>query len=302
MAKKISKIHDKFFKKIMEDIEVAKDFLDSFLPDKIKTIIDLDTISPDKTSFINDELSESFADVIFSLNLRNKEEKVYISILLEHKSVVDKFTPVQVLYYLSQAYYTQIKNGEVMKIIIPLVFYHGEAEWKYVDLADLFLDIPQELKRYIPSHDTNFVDLYRIDDEELALMTNLFLSSALLTQKYSRDSDALLNKINLIFNSINKVKRKNLIAAIIVYYIQLIEIKDIDLEEVINPLSSNIKNIFMSTYDMIIEKGIDKGIEREKIEVILKGFDNGATLEFLSKITDISIAQIEKIISDNKAS
>ncbi len=46
----------------------------------------------------------------------------------------------------------------------------------------------------------------------------------------------------------------------------------------------------MSTYDMIIEKGI----EREKIEVILRGFNNGATLEFLSKITDTSIAQIKK--------
>ena len=40
---------------------------------------------------------------------------------------------------------------------------------------------------------------------------------------------------------------------------QLIKIEEIKLEEILNPLPSNLKDVFMSTYDMIIEKGIKNG-------------------------------------------
>ncbi len=51
--------HDKFFKETFGKVEVARDFFSNYLPQNILNIIDLDTIEPQKDSFINKELVES---------------------------------------------------------------------------------------------------------------------------------------------------------------------------------------------------------------------------------------------------
>jgi len=262
--------------------------------------IDLDSIQLCDTTFINEELEEIFADTIFSFEYKDKrkrkrKEKMLIAILLEHKSRPYKYTPVQVAHYLTNIYINQIKNGQALQFVLPLVYYHGKEKWIYSPLSDLFEDIPEYFRKFIPTHHTEFIDLYRQTDEELLMLSNFLLSSALLTQKYSREPNALFEKINLIFGSINEVRDKNLIQAIVVYYIHLIQEKDFDLTKNIKPLPPPVKNIIMSTYDMILEKGIEKGTEK----IIISGYQNGASLEFLAKISGLQIDQIQAILTKN---
>ena len=224
MPKKINKIHDKFFKKILTDIDVAKDFFRSFLDKKVLDLINIDSIQHEDVTFINSELSEAFADVVFRFDLVSqlKGRSIYISILLEHKSNPDKYTSVQVLHYVSHTYYKQvvINDGE-LELILPLVYYHGKENWHYKPLSELFKGIPEYLRKYIPTHHTDFIDLYRVPDKELLILSNLFLTSALLTQKYSRDPKVLFKKIGLIFGSINEAMGKeDLIQSITVYFMQ----------------------------------------------------------------------------------
>ena len=53
---KLQNPHDKFFKETFSDVEVAKDFLNNYLPEDILKVIDVDTLDPQKDSFINGEL------------------------------------------------------------------------------------------------------------------------------------------------------------------------------------------------------------------------------------------------------
>ena len=50
---KVQNPHDKFFKKTFGDVAMAKDFLKNYLPQSIMDIIDVDTLEPQKDSFIN---------------------------------------------------------------------------------------------------------------------------------------------------------------------------------------------------------------------------------------------------------
>ena len=61
---KIQNPHDKFFKKTFGDAAVAGDFLDNYLPQGIVDIIDMDTLEPQKDSFVNKELQEGFSDLL----------------------------------------------------------------------------------------------------------------------------------------------------------------------------------------------------------------------------------------------
>ena len=56
-------------------------------------------------------------------------------------------------------------------------------------------------------------------------------------------------------------------------------------------------------YEMDMEgyraEGLAEGKKENQKEVVLAAYENGATIEFISKITKLSIKEIEKIISVN---
>ena len=295
MSNKIKKIHDKFFKKILTDVEVAKSFFISFLDKEVLDLINIDSIQQKDVTFINDELSEAFADVVFRFELRDGSDAIYISILLEHKSNPEKYTPVQVLYYLAHTYYKQvITNRGKLEFILPLVYYHGTENWHYKPLPELFKNLPKNLLKYIPTHQTEFIDLYRVPDEELLMLSNLFLTSAMLALKYGKAPKKLFKKIDLIFGSINEASSKdNLLKSITIYFMQLIEEKDVIVEKAVKELPPKIKDFVMSTYDMILQKGMQKG----KQEGIQEGAEKKAIIMIanLLETVQMPIEQVAEV-------
>ena len=51
---KIQNPHDKFFKETFGNLAVAKDFLRNYLPQNIMDIVDINSLEPQKDSFINE--------------------------------------------------------------------------------------------------------------------------------------------------------------------------------------------------------------------------------------------------------
>lgn len=74
---KIQNPHDKFFKETFSKVSVAKDFLNNYLPQSIMNVIDIDTLEPQKDSFINEELEEGFSDLLFKVNINKREGYFY---------------------------------------------------------------------------------------------------------------------------------------------------------------------------------------------------------------------------------
>ncbi len=89
---KVQNPHDKFFKETFGNLAVAKDFLRNYLPQNIVDIVDINTLEPQKDSFINDELEEVFSDMLFQVDINKKEGYIYF--LFEHKA-----TPVKILLF-----------------------------------------------------------------------------------------------------------------------------------------------------------------------------------------------------------
>ncbi|MCM3798745.1 Rpn family recombination-promoting nuclease/putative transposase [Caldibacillus thermoamylovorans] len=66
---KIQNPHDRFFRESMGNVTTAKDFLTHYLPKNVLQIIDLNTLEPQKDSFINQELEEGFSDLLFKVDI-----------------------------------------------------------------------------------------------------------------------------------------------------------------------------------------------------------------------------------------
>ena len=47
------------------------------------------------------------------------------------------------------------------------------------------------------------------------------------------------------------------------------------------------------------EKGIEKGIEKEKIATVVKSYKNGISIPLISNISGLDEAKIEQILKDN---
>ncbi len=287
----------------MSDIEVAKDFFKTFLPKDILNTIDLTTLRFTQNSFISGKLKETFADLVFECMLKTGNQKTFISILLEHKSNPDKYTYVQILGYVVEGYQAQIKAGKPLVPILPVLLYHGKQKWELKTIKDLIPYLPEDIEKYIPQLSIEFLDLKKFSDEELLNIGNSFLASALTIQKYSQSPDELIKKANKIFGAIFPEGIGNFKEVLFVYYLNLLQISKVEFIELIEKIPPKIKKDFMSTYEMIAkeyeQKGIEKGIEKNTVNVILRGNQKGFSIDNLADITGLSIEEVQKIIREN---
>lgn len=113
---KIQNPHDKFLKESLGNVEVARDFIAHYLPDPILQILDLNTLEPQKDSFINPELEETFSDLLFKVEISGIEGYLYL--LFEHKSYLDKGISLQLLRYMIEIWGAK-RNKEHVKELPP---------------------------------------------------------------------------------------------------------------------------------------------------------------------------------------
>ena len=84
LARILNHPHDHYFKNTFGQKEIARDFLESYLPREIVNILDLNTLTNQKTEYIDKKLKSFFTDLLYQVNINGQEGFIYI--LYEHKS------------------------------------------------------------------------------------------------------------------------------------------------------------------------------------------------------------------------
>ncbi|MFT6205441.1 MAG: putative transposase YdaD [Spirosomataceae bacterium] len=108
-----------------------------------------DSIEYVNTTYLSEELATYFSGLAWRFStVQNKE--VQVSLLLEHKSMVDKYIAFQVLEYIALGYRTQLKNKQQLELIIPIAYYHGNKRWEYRASTDFFDEISSDLHPFLP--------------------------------------------------------------------------------------------------------------------------------------------------------
>ena len=101
---KINNPHNNLFKKVMELPTVAAALIMRFFPSKILDELDLSTLQQASTSYMTEELTPYFSDIIYSC--MRAGQQTYISILFEHKSRYE-LPDLQLLSYTIHGYKKQ---------------------------------------------------------------------------------------------------------------------------------------------------------------------------------------------------
>jgi predicted transposase/invertase (TIGR01784 family) len=278
----------------MGNQQIALDYFRSCLPTQVLEKLDFSTLRQLPDTYVSKELQKSISDIVYACQRADGAGEVKISLLIEHKSYVDKYTPVQIGSYIFSGLLKQLADGEKPSLIIPILLYHGKARWEYKTLSSLFQELEPELSRYVPDYQYVFNNLGEIPDEQIQALNNKFLAAALLAMKYS----VLKDRLNPLIPTILKLAGEidlNLQTSLIVYTFVNSELSEQQIVELITSLPTQIKETVMSTLDIFVEKGRKEG----KIEGQQEKTENAVrNLIKQSLLTDEQIASALEVTVD----
>ena len=181
MTSHLTNPHDKFFKETFSRIEIARDFMARYLPPEVAAALDLETLEARPDSFVDPDLQEQFADLLYRVRLQNGRD-AYVYLLLEHKSRPESLVMFQFLRYMVRIWERDRRKGEPLRVIVPLLIHHGPEGWQAaVDFAELFTG-EAALRPYWPRFRCELYDLARFSDAEI--QGTIRLQIGLLVMKY----------------------------------------------------------------------------------------------------------------------
>ena len=282
---KLHNPHDKFFKETFGNTEIAKDFLNNYLPQNIINIIDIDTLQPQKDSFINKELKESFSDLLFKVDINENEGYIYF--LFEHKSYVSDDIPLQLLKYMLEIWDSKTKKQKTMKlpIIIPLVIYQGKDNWDIkTSLGEIITNyesLPQDIRQYVPNFKYLFYDISTYTDEEIKGQVLLKMILEISRDIFAEDNKRLLQTILKAAHYLKELADKQTGIEYFEVFIRYIFGARADLtKKDMNDIVRKTKDTFLEGSEVIMtlaeqlraegmEKGRAEGIEKGRAEALV---------------------------------
>ena len=186
--------HDRFFRTMMADPKIIKEFFAQNLPENIKSIMDFATIQLQKESFIDDKLRLQITDLLYLTKFSNTPGYLYL--LIEHQSTPAKLMPFRVLKYIIAIMENHLnKTGEdELPIVYPLIFYTGDKNYNYsTNIFDLFSN--KELAQDTLYKSYQLVDLSRISDNELKQYLKYDVIARVMKHIYQKDFLPILKNI-----------------------------------------------------------------------------------------------------------
>lgn len=305
--------HDKTFKFMFKKKEVAEDVIRVNLPDEVVANLDFSTMTLADSSFVSKELAETFSDVLY--RVRTETHRMYICFLFEHKSTSDKFASLQVAQYIIDLWHRILQETNELPVVVPIVFYHGKAPWKYsTDLRELIFEYAQLAAFYqdgLPVMTHQLIDMHE-QDEEFIEQYNELTQLIVLVFKYIFIEIELL--LEILFIHLEKVRRTMSEEQFMDYVSQLlfyIEHANPGFsDEVVDKKIKELEGRGVITMSILerrerrgmekglatgIKEGIKEGTEKTRRENARNFLEMGLDIEIVAEGTGLTVERVKKI-------
>ncbi len=288
---KVQNPHDKFFKETLTKVDLARDFARNYLPAAILQVVDLSTMEPQKDSFIDEELRETFSDLLFRVNIAQKEGFLYF--LFEHKSYAGPHTAFQLLKYMVRIWEAKIEkeNLRQLPVIVPLVVYHGRKGWEgRTDLAAMvagYEELPPELKKMVPNYAYLLYDLTRYSDEEIKGEVRLRILLSVFRDIFVKDRQEFRESVLKAGEYLEQLEDKEKGLEYFEIFMRYVfsaraDMTMADLKEIVEQMEANYPEgsaLTMTLAELLIEegeaRGEARGIAKGEAQGIAKGEARG---------------------------
>jgi len=305
----IHQIYDKVLKNFFSIKYIMELFIKNFLKEKWTENLDLNTLELLPNDFISKDLDNYYSDLIYKVNYKNEE--IYIVILIEFQSTINKFMPLRILNYITSFYLKYLKqNDKATKLpfIFPVLFYTGIEEWKHSNEFEELIETKNKtMSKYVPKFKYFELFLNKLDRKQVIKVKNL-LNQVIafdLSNNFEEGKE-IMNEIvkeliNLTIEPQIKEQISNSVALFLKYFSKNIKLNDKEINNILSlnggkgMLAEKMEKWIKELKEEGIKEGIEKGAYLEKINTAKELLLIGTDVRFIAKITKLSLEEIEKI-------
>ncbi|MBT2787776.1 MULTISPECIES: Rpn family recombination-promoting nuclease/putative transposase [unclassified Halomonas] len=314
--------HDTGYKELFSYPEFVQQLIEGFAPAEIAQLMDFSTLKSHRGNYITPLFEEKIEDVVWSVNInwQGVTQEVYLYILLEFQSSVDRTMPVRLLHY-AACFYSELFKQKVitpsqgLPPVFPVVLYNGSERWTAsLDLYDMITPEPPGLLQvYQPRMRYYLVDEGRYTDEQLGLVQSP-LSGVFSIEKASTNRQGLQQAVDRIVAIIQADPDKERIDKIITRWLKR-HLQRLGAEVDLNQLNSlvedkdmlaeNLENWAQQERQVGIQEGEKLGIEKGEKLGVEKTARNLLKLKVLSdeqiaEATGLTLDEVAKLRIEGK--
>lgn len=266
--------HDKFFKELFTRIDLARDFFANYLPEAVVSAVALETLSLQSGSFIDENLQEQFADLLYQVDCVANTATAYLYLLLEHKSYPDPQAPFQMLRYLVRIWERDRQAGLELRPIVPVVVYHGRERWHIATNFNEQFTGPEALRPYWPSFEYLLQDLSRLSDEEVRGTVHLQIGLLLMKYIFDPNLHGHLGDIFMLFHELSEAQSPLEYLRTVLYYVGNAS-RHLAPEEMVTIVQEALAREGDSVMQTVASYWIEQGIERGREQGLMQGREQG---------------------------
>jgi predicted transposase YdaD len=116
--------HDTGYKRLFSNHEMVADLLTGFVREPWVAEVELDTLERVNASYVSDDLREREDDLVW--RVRWRDHWLYVYLLLEFQSTVDRFMALRMLVYVGLLYQDLVRAkeftpGGLLPPVLPIV-------------------------------------------------------------------------------------------------------------------------------------------------------------------------------------
>ena len=130
----MSSKHDNAYKDFFSHKQVVIDFLQGYVDQSWVQALDLSSLQRVNSSYVHEADRQRIGDVVWRLKLKDGGGWVYLYLLLEFQSSVDRYMALRMMVYVGLFYQDLLKQGKVgpdglLPPVFPAVIYNGSRPW-----------------------------------------------------------------------------------------------------------------------------------------------------------------------------
>ncbi|MFV0476687.1 MAG: Rpn family recombination-promoting nuclease/putative transposase [Parahaliea sp.] len=279
--------HDHGYKLLFAHPALVEDLLTGFVKEGWVARLDFSTLERVAGSYISDDLREREDDIIWRVRFGDKSGNMsgdkgwlYVYLLMEFQSTVDRFMAVRMMTYLGLLYQDLIRqkaltpSGRLFPVL-PIVLYNGETRWHAAeDIADLIEPVPGGLERYRPQLSYLLLDEGAMVASEASMDEPDALRNtavALFRLEHHRDEQDMLAVLGSLVKWLQAPEQTSLRRAFAVWINRVLlphRAPDTDLPEIneLHEVHKMLSERVKKWPDRWIAKGVEQGLEQGRAE------------------------------------
>ena len=308
-------IHDSGYKRLFSNKTIFRQLIQTFVEEAWVSRLDFDRAERLDKSFVAEHYKETEADIIYKVPLRDADAVIYLCLLIEFQSDVQRFMVLRSLYYRCSFYMDFVlSNKNVRGLLLPamfqLVLYNGDEKWTAPANIDQLIETEVDLGAYGLHFEHLVVAENAYGKEWLAKVDNIIATLFLAEAHY--DLPLLMDKLLSLYDT---EPDRQAIMLFINWFRQLaahgrlsgadfaqIEEQDLTREEVKSMLVKALEREREVIFDSGKKEGIDigkkEGITERNRQIVQAMVANGLPLPTIATLLVLPLPEIERLLAE----